>query len=434
MRKLISFVLWCLTFCLTTPVMGQLNELSGKTIKAIDGEASSLVTHQWYLMYNRGRKTYAYENTEHNMIYVKATNVPTAGDNAEEKCAFLIRIVEGNSSGQYYLQTGYGHFFGSLIQGSSNNVTTDKSVYYTYNTIKNTKGHFYFNDANGDELIVADASKTLYSLDVYHGNNDKKIVYSNGEVPVLPQNSIAFISGNNKFDAPASLTEGENIINGYNMASLITLTDKKEFYSPTNFTAAEVNFDRQIGAYEMKFVVVPFECSTSNIMGSVFMLDSIRDNMVNFISFNGKMNANTPYLVYSENEGHIINDITNINFEATPNNMSVSCNNAQLIASYKTFTPNNNSFEYVVGWFERKLDECLPFETVLTLNDDIIHDRYFISFNDIPTDIEVLVTDESLFPADVYDLSGKLISKNAKNLDGLAKGIYIVKGRKIINF
>ena len=28
------------------------------------------------------------------------------GDNADEKCAFLIRLVEGKSSGQYFLQTG----------------------------------------------------------------------------------------------------------------------------------------------------------------------------------------------------------------------------------------------------------------------------------------------------------------------------------------
>ena len=178
MRKILSFVLWGVLLCFATPAMAQLSELSGKIIKSIGGEATSLTTNQWYLMYNRGRQTYAYENTGHNMIYVKADGVPSVEDNADEKCAFLIRLVNGNSSGQYYLQTGYGHYFGSLTQGSSNNVTTNKSVYYTYNTINGTGGHFYFNDANGkimDANGPGDASLAGWndgSVSSLNGNND----------------------------------------------------------------------------------------------------------------------------------------------------------------------------------------------------------------------------------------------------------------------
>ncbi|MBR5323528.1 MAG: M60 family metallopeptidase [Muribaculaceae bacterium] len=283
-------------------------------------------------------------------------------------------------------------------------------------------------DANGDDLKVADASKTLYSLDVYYGNNDKKVVYSNGEAPCLSANAIAFVSGNNKYDAPTSLTNGENVVNGYNMAASVTLSECDNFYSPIAFSAAEFNFDREIGAYEMKFIVLPFECSTSNIRGDVYVFDSIKDNMVNFTSFSGVMSANTPYLVYSETDVKIVEGVENVNITATPDNMSVSVNGAVLSATYKTATASDNSFEYIEGGFERLQSEWLPFESVLKFNNETAYDRYIISFNGEPTAIEVAVSSDSLFPADVYDINGRLIIKNADSLEGLAKGVYILKG------
>lgn len=288
-------------------------------------------------------------------------------------------------------------------------------------------------DANGDDLKVADASKTLYSLDVYYGNNKKKVVYSNGDTPSLPANAIGFVSGSNKYSAPASLTDGVNIVNGYNVASVVSLTESEEFYSPTNFSAIELNFDREIGAYEMKFVVLPFECSTTNINGNVYMFDSVKGNMVNFTSVNGVMSANTPYLVYSETGGNIIEGLQNVNINATPNSMSITRDNAQLVATFKT-TTLNNAFEYVEGGFERLNGEWLPFETLLKFNGETLYDRYIISFNGQATGIEISTDETTLFPADVYDLSGKLILRNVESLEGLAKGVYILKGKKVVSF
>jgi len=48
------------------------------------------------------------------------------------------------------------------------------------------------------------------------------------------------------------------------------------------------------------------------------------------------------------------------------------------------------------------------------------------------SDIENAETDANVvFPADVYDLSGKFVRKNAKSLEGFPVGIYVVNGKKI---
>ena len=57
---------------------------------------------------------------------------------------------------------------------------------------------------------------------------------------------------------------------------------------------------------------------------------------------------------------------------------------------------------------------------------------------DIIDGIDEAIVDKSnvhglpLFPADVYTLSGVLVRKAAESLDNLAKGVYIVNGRKIL--
>ena len=40
-----------------------------------------------------------------------------------------------------------------------------------------------------------------------------------------------------------------------------------------------------------------------------------------------------------------------------------------------------------------------------------------------------LITENKAF--DIYNLHGKLVRKNAKDLNGLPRGVYIIKGKKI---
>ncbi|MBQ8045063.1 MAG: hypothetical protein IJ269_01775, partial [Bacteroidales bacterium] len=177
MKKLYTFILWGVLLCFATPAMSQLSELSGKVINSIGSEASSFSTNQWYLMYNRGRGTYAYERSN-GMVYVKNSDIPVAGDDATTKSAFLIRLVDSGTTGKYYIQTGNGNYFGSLTEGDNNGVTSNKSVLYSCNTINGNSGHFYFNDGNNmimDANGPGDCSLAGWgygSVTSTNGNND----------------------------------------------------------------------------------------------------------------------------------------------------------------------------------------------------------------------------------------------------------------------
>jgi hypothetical protein len=47
--------------------------------------------------------------------------------------------------------------------------------------------------------------------------------------------------------------------------------------------------------------------------------------------------------------------------------------------------------------------------------------------------VDVCVEETNVaFPADVYSLSGQMVRKDATELDGLPRGVYIVGGQKIV--
>lgn len=287
-------------------------------------------------------------------------------------------------------------------------------------------------EGNGEDITIANANETLYNLDVYYGKNEKKTIYSNGEAITLPDNALAFVTGSNRYDAPSTLTNSQNVINAYNMASEVVLKDNVDFYAPYNFTATEVNFDRGIDANEMRLLVVPFDVNSNSINGDVYAFDKVEGNMVNFTSYSGVLSANTPYLIYSESSDNIVAPLENTTIKATPNAISIGDSNASLVSSYKESATTGNLYEYVVGGFEKLQEDWLPFETMLQINDSEVFDRYIISFNGEATGIEFPTNDNSIFPADVYDLNGRLIRLNAESLEGLSNGIYIVNGTKII--
>ncbi len=41
---------------------------------------------------------------------------------------------------------------------------------------------------------------------------------------------------------------------------------------------------------------------------------------------------------------------------------------------------------------------------------------------------------DNRYGKDVYDMLGRLVRKNADNLEGLPRGIYLWKGRKFMNY
>ncbi|MBR6589071.1 MAG: hypothetical protein IKK67_01170 [Bacteroidaceae bacterium] len=53
------------------------------------------------------------------------------------------------------------------------------------------------------------------------------------------------------------------------------------------------------------------------------------------------------------------------------------------------------------------------------------------SVTDNPFGIEVTTTEEIQWPADIYDLNGRMVKKEATSLEGLQKGLYLIEGLKV---
>lgn len=134
-----------------------LEELTDQDINIAATAAISLSTGQWYIMKNIGRSGYLYEKAADHKLYTQAAQPSGyAPDNAQ----FLIRLID-DGNGKYYLQTGYGNYFSTLIDGNdgsgrggdNNGTTAAKTTPYTIGKIASR--YFYLKDDNG---VVMDAN------------------------------------------------------------------------------------------------------------------------------------------------------------------------------------------------------------------------------------------------------------------------------------
>ena len=133
-----------------------LDELKGHDMRIDQVAADQLTTAQWYLMRNTGRKGYLYEKNTDHKLYTQAT--PPSGS-PSDNAAFLVRLVDADG-GRYYLQTGYGNYFATLIDGmggsgggNNNGTTAVPKADYAIGNIAGS--YFYLVDANG---VVMDAN------------------------------------------------------------------------------------------------------------------------------------------------------------------------------------------------------------------------------------------------------------------------------------
>lgn len=127
-----------------------------KDISVSTSEAASISEGQWYVMKNRGRNGYAFENSG-SMRNQKATPAGSATDNAK----FLVRFLSAGS-GKYYLQNGLSNYWGAIPQNAAVPATALGTEKYTVGKINSTDGHFYLtSETNG---IVLDCQENGYPV------------------------------------------------------------------------------------------------------------------------------------------------------------------------------------------------------------------------------------------------------------------------------
>ena len=102
--------------------------------------ASALTTEQWYVMYDRGDgRGYLWENAGSHTLFNTAT-APTSSATTNAK--YLVRLQNADN-GLFYVQTGYGNYFGKFEQSTNVAVTANPTEAVTVGKINGTAGHFY---------------------------------------------------------------------------------------------------------------------------------------------------------------------------------------------------------------------------------------------------------------------------------------------------
>ena len=135
-------------------------------------------------MYDRGLTSviyhhgYLYENVSSHTLYNTLT-VPSGS--ATDACKYLVRIINAGS-GKYYIQTGYGNYFGQFSTSTAVPLTASQLQRITIAKIAGTDGHFYLKgestgvildanecQSNGDATVVGYGTTVPTAIG---GNND----------------------------------------------------------------------------------------------------------------------------------------------------------------------------------------------------------------------------------------------------------------------
>ncbi len=163
-----------------------LEELEGYHIAVASNAAANLTTGQWYVMYDRGITTYQGYDYHHGYLYEQVSshtlyNTLTApSGKAVDACRHLVRLIDAGG-GKYYLQTGYGNYFGKIEQSVEVPVLSTMTQRVTIAKINGTDGHFYLQSEEGLILDAnwayegADGTVVGYGTTVpttINGNND----------------------------------------------------------------------------------------------------------------------------------------------------------------------------------------------------------------------------------------------------------------------
>ena len=131
-----------------------LSELANYDIVVGSEAAATVTTGQWYTMFDRGANHgYLYENASSHTLY--NTNTAPSGY-APNNAKYLVRLVSG-TNGKYYIQNGFGNYFGLITASTAVPTTGIKQEQITVAKINSTDAHYYLQASNN---VILDANAT----------------------------------------------------------------------------------------------------------------------------------------------------------------------------------------------------------------------------------------------------------------------------------
>ena len=134
-----------------------LAELTDRVLNVGEACADDLAVEQWYVMFDRGYTDghphgYLYEQVSSHTLYNTAT---APAGMAPQAAQYLVRLSDAGE-GRYYVQTGYGNYFGAFTKSVAVPLTATPQEAITVAKIAGTDGHFYLQAASTG--IVLDAN------------------------------------------------------------------------------------------------------------------------------------------------------------------------------------------------------------------------------------------------------------------------------------
>ena len=115
-----------------------LSELISHDISIASEAAATVVTGQWYVMSQRTRSSYVYEDaTTHTLKHTQTK----PGGKATTNASYLVQLVSG-TDGNYYIKNGLGNYIGQITASINVPTTALKEEQHAVQKINNTDGHY----------------------------------------------------------------------------------------------------------------------------------------------------------------------------------------------------------------------------------------------------------------------------------------------------
>lgn len=229
---------------------------------------------------------------------------------------------------------------------------------------------------------------------------------------------------------------GDNVIVDGQVASL-KLTDAQPFNAPTAFTATTVNYDRAFSteANYISSFVLPYSMNVSDVQGEVYEFASVEANTINFKKAT-TVEANKPYLIVATAANPF--KATNVKVEATPAVMETVNGDYAHVGTYTKQEVISDAtttyYGYANGQFVKANTGTLnPFRTMIKATNTAAPATLSLKLDGEVTGI--VGVNSELGKVNVYNLEGKLVRSQvaaATALQGLAKGVYVINGKKVV--
>ena len=397
---------------------------------------------------------YAFYNCENLTSVTIPNSVTSIGSSTFENCENLTSVTIPNSVtsiGSYAF--GYCENLTSVTIGTSVTTFERNNAFSSCNNLKTVYNLSALNITKGANTYgyVAKNAKRVVKCTEHSGSGDN-IIYKIPTTFTIVDNDAS----TSEFEIPSSTIPTNFIYKEGSVwkAKNIVLTDGQDtFAAPETFTAETATYTREFTNSNRSTLYLPFTAAIPANF-EVYDFTSFANNTISFTKREDSIYAYTPYLVgydLSKDGNTTTCTITKTN-AVFPK--SESANYHPVTHDDMTFSgvisrtqmTSTNNYGYSNGFFVQSGGSAHvnPFRSYFTYTPSGNAPQSLpptlnveVGYGD-PVGIDAVETPEQEYDGrygkDVYDMLGRLVRKNADNLEGLPQGIYIWKGKKFMNY